>query len=215
MEILKDAEAKGIRSEAVQSSLVNTPGVRFVGVPRRANGSTRGLTSIQEGIISQNEFAKLVMLTSNGLLEVNPAKTDDENRDFELHRRGQFGHALSIQVKARFQVDERNGRRTLEILVKAGENGRRKLPVAADFHYFLAHFDPRIMRFAAQFLVPSTTLHSPERRRKKSGWSYTFNANLGSGSHDRWVPFRIDQKDLGGRLLALLRSDNLTNKEAA
>jgi hypothetical protein len=173
-----------------------------------------GLTTVQEGIISQNEFAKLVMLTSNGLLEANAPKTDDDTRDFEIHRRGEFGNALSIQVKARVKLDESRGRR-LAIAVKAGGNGRRKLPVDRHFHYFLAHFDERIMRFAVQFLVPSSRLHSPARRRKKSGWSTTFSANLAPDSHDRWVPFRIQQKELGRRLLALLKNDDITNREAA
>ena len=49
------------------------------------------LSSIQQGLIAQYEYAKFLMLGSGGLLELAAPMTDDERRDYEIHRRGRYG----------------------------------------------------------------------------------------------------------------------------
>src|SRR6266550_9346259 len=58
------------------------------------------LSSIQQGLIAQYEYAKFLMLGSGGLLELAAPLTDDERRDYEIHRRGRYGVGLANQVKS-------------------------------------------------------------------------------------------------------------------
>jgi hypothetical protein len=57
------------------------------------------ISSTQQGIIAQQEFAKLVVLGSDGQLEVAWSLTDDERRDVEVHAQGQNPDAPSSQEK--------------------------------------------------------------------------------------------------------------------
>jgi hypothetical protein len=43
------------------------------------------LSLVQQGLIAQQEFAKLLMMGSDGRIEVASPLTDDERRDFEIH----------------------------------------------------------------------------------------------------------------------------------
>jgi hypothetical protein len=46
------------------------------------------ISLLQQGLIVQQEFAKLLMMGSGGPLELAPPLlTDDERRDFEIHVR--------------------------------------------------------------------------------------------------------------------------------
>src|SRR5437899_13046971 len=67
------------------------------------------ITLVQQGLIVQQEFAKLVMMGSKGRIELAPPLTDDERRDWELHVRGQFGFGLAVQVKSSMRLE--HGRR--------------------------------------------------------------------------------------------------------
>ena|ERR1700682_4342748 len=58
------------------------------------------LSSIQQGLIAQYEYAKFLMMGSGGLLELAAPMTDDERRDYEIHVRGRFGDGLANQVKS-------------------------------------------------------------------------------------------------------------------
>ena len=46
------------------------------------------ISDVQQGVIVQQEFAKLVMMGSKGRAELAPPRTDDERRDYEIHVRG-------------------------------------------------------------------------------------------------------------------------------
>src|SRR2546426_9360979 len=58
------------------------------------------ISLIQQGVIAQNEFAKLLMMGARGLIELAAPLTDEERRDFEVHLHGIFGSALAVQVKS-------------------------------------------------------------------------------------------------------------------
>ena len=49
------------------------------------------ISDVQQGVITQNEFAKLGMMGSGGRLEFTAPLTDEERRDFEVHEHGQYG----------------------------------------------------------------------------------------------------------------------------
>jgi len=59
---------------------------------------------VQQGVIAQNEFAKLVMIGSGGKIELAAPLTDEERRDFEIHIHGQYGSALAMQVKSALET---------------------------------------------------------------------------------------------------------------
>jgi hypothetical protein len=58
------------------------------------------VNNVQTGVIAQNEFAKLLVIGSDGRLEVSWPMTDDDRRDAEVHIGGKFGGWVSFQVKA-------------------------------------------------------------------------------------------------------------------
>lgn len=163
------------------------------------------ISGVQQGVITQNEFAKLAMLTSDGRIEVDPPKSDDERRDFELHRKGRFGRSLSIQAKSALQLFQpKKGRAKLHIYM--GKMKRRPR-ASRSFHYFLAWFDPAIMRFRDPvFLVPSIALHQKAKLRKTGRyWHLNFRASVDPESQDKWAAYQVKQQDLGRKLVKLMR----------
>jgi len=54
------------------------------------------ISLVQQGLIVQQEFAKLVMMASRGQIELAPRLTYDERRDREIHVRGQHRLGLAI-----------------------------------------------------------------------------------------------------------------------
>lgn len=58
------------------------------------------ITTTQQGFIAEREFMKLLMLGSDGELEVMALATDDEGRDPETHLRGQSTSGFIFQVKS-------------------------------------------------------------------------------------------------------------------
>lgn len=163
------------------------------------------ISLVQQGIIAQNEFAKLLMMGSRGLIELAAPLTDEERRDFEVHLHGIFGSALAVQVKSVMQLAHlsRNARylRT-RISVRAS-----RLVSDPLFWYFFAFLDPKTMRFAdPTFLVPSLQLHEAANPTRRGGfWNFTFEASMEPGSHDRWVPNRVNTLDLGKTAVAIMR----------
>src|SRR5438046_9534065 len=65
------------------------------------------ITTTQQGFIAEREFMKLLMLGSEGALEVLAPVTDDERRDLETHIRGQFTPGFIFQVNSTTYLDRR------------------------------------------------------------------------------------------------------------
>ena len=164
------------------------------------------ISNVQQGVITQNEFFKLAMLTSNGLIEVNPPKTDDDRRDAEIHRKRRFGRALSVQIKsARKLFKRKHGRPVLYIFIGSITHKPRG---SRTFYYFLGCFDLTTMRFVDPvFLVPSIVLHRRGMLRKRGRlWHLHFFASMQPDSQDEWARYQVRQKNLGRMLLRLLDS---------
>ena len=163
------------------------------------------ISLVQQGVIAQNEFAKLLMMGSRGLIELAAPLTDEERRDFEIHIHGSYGSALAVQVKS---VTE---------LVRLSKNVRglhcqftvRAFRVVNDplFWYFFACLDRQTMRFVdPTFLVPSNIVHQQASPVKTGGfWEFTVQASMEPGSNDRWTPYRVNTLDLGKKALAIMR----------
>lgn len=175
-----------------------------VGVRKFRRYVSMPLTKVQQGLIAQQEFAKLLMMGSHGRIELAAPVTDDERRDFEVHVRGQYGFGLAIQVKSTTALHRQGGHAHYlhsYFLVRATRLVNNPL-----YWYFFAYLDPRLMRFADPvFLIPSKDFHEHATpRRSGAFWYFTFVANLKPGSGDRWAPFRVSTLELGERVLEIM-----------
>src|SRR5207253_9487672 len=113
------------------------------------------ITNTQQGVITEAEFAKIAILTSNGRLVPTRALADDDRGDFEIHIRRHFRESLAVQVKTTKQLRLHGRSRVLQI------NFRLKSPLVRDEHlnYFLTHFDIKAMDYTDPvFVAPSPFL---------------------------------------------------------
>jgi len=159
------------------------------------------ITKVQQGLIAQQEFAKLVMMGSRGRIELAPPMTDDERRDYELHVRGQYGFGLAVQVKSTMVLHKLGGQ---------AHYLRCYFPVRATrvvnnpfYWYFIAYLDPTLMRLADPvFLIPSTEFHKHAApHRKGAFWTFTMVASMEAKTRDHWHPYRVNTLDLGQKVL--------------
>src|SRR2546430_14460589 len=80
------------------------------------------ISLVQQGVIAQNEFAKLLMMGSRGLIELAAPLTDEERRDFEIHIHGSYGSALAVQGKSVTglgRLGKNGGRPDCQVTVRA------------------------------------------------------------------------------------------------
>ncbi len=163
------------------------------------------LNNVQIGVIAQYEFAKLLMIGSNGKLEVSWPATDDERRDAEVHIGHKFGEFASFQVKTATHLQRPQSRVTAELQIP--------FTVLEDhlisdprFWYHLSLLSLPARGFVdPQYLVDSPKLHKHAVPRLRDGvWHFGFQANMAENSHDIWVPDRVNGADLGGRVLEII-----------
>ncbi len=164
------------------------------------------ISNVQKGVIGEQELAKLVVLGTDGLLEIGVPLTDDERRDREVHRRGDFTLRVAIQAKTTLAL--RRVPRGITPLVSIRFT-IVKARVWSDprFLYFFGRLDRARMFYEDPvFLVPSDAVHrhaSPALRGDI--WHFTFSASMGAASHDRWVPYRVSPLQVGQRLLEIMQ----------
>src|SRR5713226_1147565 len=177
------------------------------------------ITLVQQGLIVQNEFAKLVMMGSKGRIELAPPLTDDERRDWELHVRGQFGFGLAVQVKSTMHLQRKNRRRT-PVLHCFFQVPVKHLVTSTLFYYFLGYLDPKLMRLADPvFLVPSTVFHKHAIPNRKGAYmQFTFMGSMSPTSHDRWQPYQVNTHEVGEKIVEIMaelrRHRGLTEQSA-
>jgi len=164
---------------------------------------TSRISTVMLGIIGQLEFAKLLMITSGGKLEVTVPMSDDERRDLEAHIRGEFGHNLAFQVKCTTYRLRKGRASQIYIRFTVAKDRLLSHPL---FWYFFAYFDLKTMAFADPvFMVPSADVHERATRRLiGSTWHFNFEASLGRGSRDRWHSHQVAARDVGHRVLQIL-----------
>ena len=177
------------------------------------------ITLVQQGLIVQQEFAKLVMMGSKGRIELAPPLTDDERRDWELHVRGQFGFGLAVQVKSSMHL-QRYSRRTTPILHCFFQVPIKHLVTSPLFYYFIGYLDAKLMRLADPvFLIPSSVFHKHAIPTRHGAYmQFTFMASMSPTSHDRWQPFQVNTLELGEEMLEIMadkrRQGRLTERLA-
>jgi hypothetical protein len=160
------------------------------------------VTSTQQGVVTEAEFAKIAILTSDGKLVPARPLADDDRRDFEIHIRQHFLESIATQLKTS-RVLRRHGRsRVLQI------NFRVAAPLVTDkrLWYFLAHFDVKAMRFSDPvFLVPSDYFHRHAKHGVRRGKiQMQFKASMEPGTRDMWSRWALPQAQLGSRILEIL-----------
>jgi hypothetical protein len=160
------------------------------------------ITNVQQGVITEAEFAKICILTSNGRLIPTRALADDDRRDFEIHIRRHFGESLAVQLKTARTLRLHGRSHVLQI------NFREKAPLISDSRllYFLAHFDIRTRGFSDPvFLVPSTFFHRHALHGVAGGAvQLQFKASMESNARDMWAPWALPQSELGQAVLHML-----------
>ena len=162
----------------------------------------------EQGVVTQYELAKILILTSDGLIEVTLPLTDDERRDMELHIRGKFARALALQVKSTMHLVRRFKAYQLSMFFSVPKD---KLITHPNFYYFFGYFDKVAMTFAEPvFIVPSAEVHAHAAPRLDGDrWTFNFSASLAPDSQDHWVPFRVLRKDVGRRVVEILSEPQL------
>jgi len=166
------------------------------------------ITNVQQGVITEAEFAKICILTSSGRLIPTRALADDDRRDFEIHIRRHFGDSLAMQLKTARRLHLHGRSRRLEI------NFRVKAPLISDprLLYFLAHFDVKARGFTDPvFLVPSPFFHKHALHGVDATWiKFQFKASVEPDSGDMWAQWALQQDEVGPHILHILNS--LTGK---
>ena len=160
------------------------------------------ITNVQQGVITEAEFAKICILTSNGRLIPTRALADDDRRDFEIHIRRHFGESLAVQLKTAKRLHLNGRSRMLQI------SFRERAPLISDprLLYFLAHFDVKSRGFTDPvFLVPSLFFHKYALDGVgRCAIQLRFNASVEPNAADRWAQWALPQAELGPRVMDML-----------
>ncbi len=164
------------------------------------------ISRVQQGVIGEQELAKLIVLGTDGRLEIGVPLTDDERRDTEVHRRGEFTVRVAIQAKTTLAL-RRKPRAITPVLSIHFTVPKARVWSDPRFLYFFGRLDRMRMFYEDPvFLVPSDAVHrhaSPALHTDT--WHFTFAASMGEASHDKWAPYRVSPLQVGRRLLEIMR----------
>src|SRR5438034_2193327 len=161
------------------------------------------ISLVQQGILTEFLFIILTVLGSDGALEVARQATDDDRRDADVHRRGDFILNLGFQIKSAIALQRRWAADELHIRFSVLES---RLVTHPNFFYFFAYLDTVAMRLADPvYIIPSAEVHKHAIPHLHGGtWRFDFHASLGPKSRDRWVPYRVNILEVGKRILAII-----------
>jgi hypothetical protein len=162
----------------------------------------------QQGIVTQYELAKILIITSDGVLEVYLPLTDDDRRDMEIHMRGKFARSIALQVKSTMHLAHRFKAYQLSIFFSVPKD---RLISHPNFWYYFGYFDMKGMAYKDPvFIVPSEEVHSHAAPHLDGDrWTFNFGASLEPSSEDRWVPFRVSTHEVGPRVLDIFGNERV------
>jgi hypothetical protein len=172
------------------------------------------ISSVQQGLIVENEFAKFLMVGSGGKIELAKPISDDERRDYEIHIRGEYGMGFACQVKSAMSLHKMSKNvRYINIFFDVGVE---RLVNSPFYWYFVAYLDPKSMGLAdPTFLIPSEDFHRLAAPIQRGGmWRFSMAANMEAKSRDRWNPYRVGTLELGERVLEISRELKRTRPQA-
>ncbi|HVS06365.1 MAG TPA: hypothetical protein VHK65_09410 [Candidatus Dormibacteraeota bacterium] len=172
------------------------------------------ISSVQQGLIVENEFAKFLMVGSGGKIELAKPMSDDERRDYEIHIRGEYGMGFACQVKSAMSLHKMSKNvRYINIFFDVAVE---RLVNSPFYWYFVAYLDPKSMGLAdPTFLIPSEDFHRLAAPIQRSGmWRFSMAANMEAKSRDRWNRYRVGTLELGERVLEISRELRRTHPRA-
>ena len=165
-----------------------------------------GLTTHQLGRIGETECAKHIMIGSRGLVATFTPEIDDEQRDIEAHLRDEVSPGIAIQCKVSSRLIRPKRAYRLPIRWKTP---KRAVFSHKRFWYFLAHFDVKTRMFTDPvFLVPSDVIAFANRRNLDGSAIFELDASMDPRSRDHWSPYRLPARELGHRVLEIIRELN-------
>ena len=161
------------------------------------------ISLVQQGILTEFLFIILTVLGSDGALEVARQATDDDRRDADVHRRGDFILDLGFQIKSAIAVRQQWAAEKLHIRFSVLES---RLVTHPNFYYFFAYLDTVAMRLADPvFIIPSAEVHEHAIPHLHGDtWRFDFHASLDPKARDRWVPYRVSTLEVGKWILAII-----------
>ena len=170
------------------------------------------ISLVQWGKCTELEFIKDVILTSDGEAEVSGPATDDERRDADVHRRGDFNLDLCFQIKSAMEVEHPWATDRLHVRFTVLKD---RLITHPNFYYFFAFLDRRTLKFADPvFIVPSAEVHKHAIPHLHGDtWHFDFHASMGPKAHDHWTPYRVNTLDIGKRILSII--EELENRKSS
>ena len=162
------------------------------------------ISTVQQGVITEAEFVKMVILGTNGLLVPERPLADDERRDFDIRLRHHFLEYLGVQVKSSKTLRRHGRARVLQIAFRLTP----PMDNNPNYWYLLGHLDIKAMAYSEPlFLVPAAFLHKYGRDGMRgSAVQIQFKASMEPNSRDRWAQFRLTRAELGPRILELLEA---------
>ena len=161
------------------------------------------ISSVQQGLIVEREFAKFLMMGSAGAIELAAPMSDDERRDYEIHVRGQYGVGVACQVKSAATLQHMS--KNVRYLNIFFDVRAERLVNSPFFWYFFAYLDLELMGLAdPTFLVPSTVFHKLAAPILRDGdGRFSMAASMDPKSRDRWSRYRVKALELGRALLEI------------
>jgi len=163
------------------------------------------ITDSEQGSITEAEFVKVTMITSDGQAVPTRPVIDDEHRDVDIHLRRRF-MSLAVQCKSVLRLEVQGRQHMLHISFGL----RPPFLTSRLFWYFFAHFDLKSMTFTEPvFLVPSTFVHKQGGRgalMPNGRIPFQVRANLGPKSKDKWTPYRLSLAELGPKIVEILKA---------
>jgi hypothetical protein len=160
------------------------------------------ITTAQQGDITEAEFVKFTILTSNGALVPTRPVVDDARVDYEIHIKKHFQQILAVQMKTARRVRIHGRTRRLQI----DFNMRPPLIIDPRLWFVFAHFDiPALGLGDPLFVVPSEFFIRNARHGFAHGaYKFQFQASMEATAHDKWTPWQVKKVDLGSRLMEIL-----------
>lgn len=158
------------------------------------------ISTLQQGLIFQNECVKFVTIGTGGQVEFAAPLTDEERRDYEIHIHGQYDFAPALQMKS-YLITRAVEYLHVEFSIRSGRVVNDPL-----FWYVIGGLDLRKMGVAEPlFLIPSEVLHTRAApRRRGSIWYFQLALSLDPKVHDKWEPYRVPTLDLGKKVLEIM-----------
>jgi hypothetical protein len=161
------------------------------------------ISSVQQGLIAEYEFAKFLMVGSGGKIELAKPVSDDEARDYEIHIRGRYGTGFACQVKSAMSLHKMSKNvSSINIFFDIAVD---RLVNSPFYWYFVAYLDPKSMGLAdPTFLIPSQDFHRLAAPIQRGGmWRFSMAASMQAKSRDRWNRYRVGTLELGERVLEI------------